>query len=102
MHNVFACSQLFHKCIHDCSMVLHGVASDHQAVCLKVAPSSGKFKAHRAMNQGIINWPKLLTNEHTQMVYNEHLLSLTTPGIEYDDYQEIILKAGMLTATYQN
>ena len=102
MHDVFACSQLFHKRIHYCRMVLHGVASDHQAVCLKVALSSVKFKARGAMNQGAINWPKILTDEHTQMVYNEHLLSLTTPGIEYDDYQEIILKAGMLTATYQN
>jgi hypothetical protein len=34
------------------------------------------------------------------MVYNEHLLSLTTPGIEYDNYHEIILEAGMLTTTY--
>jgi hypothetical protein len=52
------------------------------------------------MNRGTINWPKIHTDEHTQMVYNEHLLSLTTPGIEYDEYQEIILEAGMLTATY--
>ncbi len=81
-------------------MVLHEVASDHQAVCLKVALSSVKFKARGAMNGGAINWPKILTNEHTQMVYNEHLLSLTTPGIECDNYQEIILEAGMLTATY--
>ncbi len=27
-------------------------------------------------------------------------LFLTTPGIDYDDYQGIILEAGMLTATY--
>jgi hypothetical protein len=74
------------------------VASDHRAVRLKVALSSVKFKA-RAMSRGTINWPKILT-KHTQMVYNEHLLSLTTTGIEYDDYQEIILKAGMLTATH--
>ncbi len=65
MHDVFACSQSYHKCIHDCKMVLHGVASDHQAVCLKVALSSVKFKAHGAMNQGVINWPKILTDEHT-------------------------------------
>jgi hypothetical protein len=52
------------------------------------------------MNCGIINWPKILTDEHTRMEYNKHRLSLTTPGINYDDYQEIILKAGMLTATY--
>jgi hypothetical protein len=81
-------------------MVLHGVASDHQAVCLKVALSSVKFKARGAMNRGTINWPKILTDENTRMVYSEHLLSLTTPGIEYDNYQDIILEAGMLTATY--
>jgi hypothetical protein len=80
-------------------MVHHGVASDHRAVQLKIALSSVKFKAH-AISRGTINWPKTLTDEHTRMVYNEHLLSLTTPGIEYNDYQEIILKAGMLTATH--
>jgi hypothetical protein len=99
MHDIFASSQLLHKRIHYCRMVLHGVASDHRAVRLKVALSSVKFKAS-AMSRGTINWPKILTNEHTQMVYNEHLLSLTTLGIEYNDYQEIILKAGMLTATH--
>ena len=68
-------------------------------VCLKVVLSSIKFKA-RAMNRGTINWLKILTNEHTQMVYNEHLLSLPTLGIEYDDYQMIIQDVGMLTATH--
>jgi hypothetical protein len=34
------------------------------------------------------------------MVYNEHLTLLTTPNMEYDDYQEIILQAGVLTATH--
>jgi exonuclease III len=32
MHNIFACSTSLHKQVHDCQMVLHGVASDHQAV----------------------------------------------------------------------
>jgi hypothetical protein len=52
------------------------------------------------MNVGTINWPKILSDEHTRMVYNEHLISLTTSGITYDDYQECILDAGRLTATY--
>ena len=52
------------------------------------------------MKVGTINWQKILTDEHTRMVYNKHLLSLTTPGINYDDYQETILNAGKLTATY--
>jgi hypothetical protein len=59
-----------------------------------------KFKARESMKSGTINWPKILTDEHTRMVYNEHLLSLTTPGIDYDDYQETILNAGKLTAIY--
>ena len=28
MQDIFACSQSFHKCIHNCKMVLHGVASN--------------------------------------------------------------------------
>jgi hypothetical protein len=35
-HDVFACSQSLHKQIHDCQAVLHGVASDHKAVRLKL------------------------------------------------------------------
>jgi hypothetical protein len=80
-------------------MVHHGVANDHRAVQLIIALLSVKFKA-RAKSQGTITWPKILTNKHTQLVYNNHLLSLTTPEIECDDYQEIILKAGMLTVTH--
>jgi hypothetical protein len=34
------------------------------------------------------------------MVNNEHLLSLTTLDIDYDDYQAIIMKARELTATH--
>jgi hypothetical protein len=47
-----------------------------------------------------MDWPKILSNEHTWMVYNEHLLSLTTPDMDYNSYQEIILQAGALTATH--
>jgi hypothetical protein len=100
MHDVFACSQSFHKRIHDCKMTLHGVASDHKTVSLQLALSSVKYKVRDSMKVGTINWPKILNDEHTRMVYNKHLLSLTTPGINYDDYQETILNAGKLTATY--
>jgi hypothetical protein len=34
------------------------------------------------------------------MVYNKHLLSLTTPDIDYNSYHELILQAGALTATH--
>jgi hypothetical protein len=80
-------------------MVLHGVASDHQAVWLKIALASVKYKAH-AISKGTIDWPKILSDEHTWLVYNEHLLSLTTPDMDYDSYQELILQAGALTATH--
>jgi hypothetical protein len=78
--------------------VLHGVASDHQAVQLCLSLLSIKFKAH-AISRDTINWPKILSGEHTRMVYNEHLISLTTPDIDYNDYQSIIMKAGEFTAT---
>jgi hypothetical protein len=41
-----------------------------------------------------------MLDEHTLMVYNEHLTLLTTPNMENDDYQETILQAGILTATH--
>jgi hypothetical protein len=80
-------------------MVLHGIASNHQAVWLKIALLSVKFKA-RAASWGTIYWPKILSDKHTCMVYNKHLLSLTTPDIDYDSYQEVILQVGALTATH--
>jgi hypothetical protein len=89
MHDVFVCSQSLHKCTRDCKMILHGVTSDHRTVGLSIALSSVKFKNSGTISRGTINWPKILTDEHSRMVSNEHLLSLTTPGIEYDDYQDI-------------
>ncbi len=41
-----------------------------------------------------------MLDDHTQMAYIEHLTLLTAPNMEYDDYQEIILQAGVLTATH--
>jgi hypothetical protein len=99
MHDIFACSNSFHKQVQDCAVVLHGVASDHQAVRLKGAFASIKFKSHE-VSRGTIDWPKILTNDHTQMVYNEHLLHLIHNKMDYDSYQEAILQAGALTATH--
>jgi hypothetical protein len=99
MHDVFICSQSLHKCIHDCKVVLQGIASDHRAVSLSVVLSSVKFKNSGTISCRTINWSKILTDEHNHMVYNEHLLSLTTPSIKHDDYQDVILKAGEHTAT---
>jgi hypothetical protein len=99
MHDIFACSQSLHKLILDCQMVLHGIASNHHAVRLKIALLSVKFKA-RAASWGTINWPKILSDKHTHIVYNKHLLSLTTPDMDYDRNQEVILQAGALTATH--
>jgi hypothetical protein len=41
-----------------------------------------------------------MLDDHTRMVYNEHLTLLTTSNMEYDDYQETILQVGALTATH--
>ena len=99
MHDIFACSTSFHKRIQDCAAVVHGVASDHLAVCLTVALSSVKFKKH-TVSRGTTNWAKILSDDHARMEYNEHLLQLTTNDMDYDEYQEAILQAGALTATH--
>jgi hypothetical protein len=51
------------------------------------------------MSRGTIDWPKILSDYHTCMVYNEHLLQITNNNMDYDSYQEAILQAGALTAT---
>ena len=99
MHDIFACSQSLHKWVEDFKAVLNGVASDHQAVRLCLALLSIKFKAH-AILRGTINWPKILSNKHTQMVYNKYLITLTTLDMECNDYQAMIMKAGELTVTH--
>jgi hypothetical protein len=99
MHDIFACSNSFHKRVQDCAAVLHGVASDHQAVHLKVALASIKFKTHE-VSQGTIDWLKILTDDHTRILYNKHLLQLTHNKMDYNSYQEAILQAGALTATH--
>jgi len=58
-----------------------------------------KFKT-RALSRGTIDWSKILSDDHTRMVYNEHLLQLTNTDMDYDSYQEAILQAGALTATH--
>jgi hypothetical protein len=98
MHDIFACSQSLHKQVHDCVAVLEGVDSNHRAVRLKIMLSSIKFKA-RAISRGTIDWPKILTNEHLQMVYNKHLQSMSKPNMDYNEYNNIILNAGELTTT---
>jgi hypothetical protein len=64
MYDIFACSTSLHKQVHNCQMVLHGVASDHQAVWLKIALASVKYKVH-VISKGTIDRPKLLSCEHT-------------------------------------
>jgi len=64
MHDIFACSISLHKRVRDCVTSLDGVASDHQAVCLKISLTSIKFKS-KAMSRGTINWSKILSDDHT-------------------------------------
>jgi hypothetical protein len=98
MHDIFASSQSLHKWIRICKAVLDGVKSDHRAVQQKIMLLSIKFKS-RVVSRGTINWQKILSDENLQMVYSKHLQSMTTPDMDYDDYNKIIIRAGELTAT---
>jgi len=98
MHDIFACSQSLHKRIHDCKAVPRGAVSDHKAVRLSLMLTSIKFRGH-ALSRGTIDWPKILSDEHTRAMYNEHLLMLMTGPTQWDDHQELILQAGAFTAT---
>jgi len=61
--------------------------------------TSIKFRGD-ALSCGTIDWPKILLDEHITAMYNEHLLMLMTgPTQQWDDHQELILQAGVLTAT---
>ena len=98
MHDIFACSQSLHKRIHDCKAVPHGAVSDHKAVRLSLMLTSIKFRG-KALSCGTIDWHKILSDDHTRAMYNEHLLMLMTEPTQWDNHQELILQAGALTAT---
>ena len=98
MHDIFACLQSLHKQIHDCKAVPHGAVSDHKAVRLSLMFTSIEFRGH-ALSRGTTDWPKILSDDHTRAMYNEHLLMLMTGQTQWDNHQELILQAGSLTAT---
>jgi hypothetical protein len=53
-------------------------------------PSICQIQSLLSLSKGTIDWPKNLSDEHARMVYNEHLLSLKTPNMDYNNYQEMI------------
>jgi hypothetical protein len=99
MHDIFACSISLHKRIRDCVTSLEGVASNHHAVRLTISLTSIKFKP-KAVTKGTTDWSKILSESHSRMMYNEHLLQITDNDMDNDTYQEAILQAGALTATH--
>ena len=59
-----------------------------------------KVQHSRTFSKGTTDWQKIQSDEHLQMVFNEHLQSMITPEMNYDMYNKGILKAGELTATH--
>jgi hypothetical protein len=45
-----------------------------------------KFRSH-TLSRGTIDWPKILLDDHTRVIYNKHLLMLMTEPIQWDDHQ---------------
>ena len=90
MHDIFACSQSLHKRIHDCKAVPHRAVSDRKAVKLSLMLTLIEFRSH-ALSCGTIDWPKILTDDHTRAMYNKHLLMLMKEPTQWDDHQELIL-----------
>ena len=98
MHDIFAGLQSLHKRIHECKAFPHGAVSDHKAVRPSLILTSIKFHGN-ALSCGTIDWHKILLDDHTRAMYNEHLLMLMTEPTQWDTHQELILQAGALTAT---
>jgi hypothetical protein len=99
MHDIFMCLQSLHKHVRDCNTILEGVNSNHRAVTLKLTLTSIKVQQSRAISKGATDWQKIQSDEHLQMMYNEHLQSMITPTMDYDEYSAAVLKAGELTMT---
>jgi hypothetical protein len=100
MHDIFMCLQSLHKRVRDRNTILEGVNSNHHAVTLKLTLTSIKVQQSCAISKGATNWRKIQSDEnHVRIVYNEHLQSMITPTIDYDEYNAAVLKAGKLTMT---
>jgi hypothetical protein len=98
MHDVLVCSQSTHKRIHDCKATDDGINSDHSAVSLDLILTSIKFK-ERTVSRGKIDWRKIASDDQLQIIYNGHLTSLTTPDMDFTEFNASILQSGKLTAT---
>ena len=98
MHDIFAYSQSLHKQIHDCKAVPHRAVSDQKSVRLSLMLTLIKFHGH-ALSHGTIDWPKILLDDYTHAMYNEHLLMLMNEPTQWDDHQDLILWESALTAT---
>jgi hypothetical protein len=99
MHDIFMCSQSLHKQVRDCNTILEGVISDHRVVFLKLTLTYIKVQQSHAISKGVTNWQKIQSNEHLRMVHNKPLQSMITPAMDYDEYNDAVLKAGELTMT---
>jgi hypothetical protein len=74
-----------------------GIDSDHSAVSLDLILTSIKFK-ERTVSRSEIDWRKIASNDRHQIIYNGHLTSLTTPDMDFTEFNASILQAGELTA----
>jgi hypothetical protein len=98
MHDVLVCSQSTHERIHDCKATDYGIDSDHSVVSLDLILTSIKFK-ECTVSRGESDWHKIASNDQLQIIYNSHLTSLTTPDINFTEFNASILQVGKLTAT---
>jgi hypothetical protein len=98
MHDVLVCPQSTHKQIHDCKATDDGIDSDHSAISLDLILTSIKFK-ERTVSRGKIDCCKIASNNQLQIIYNIHLTSLTTPEMDFTEFNASIFQAGELTAT---
>ncbi len=54
-------------------MILEEINSDHCVVSLKLTLTSIKVQQSCARSKGATGWQEIHSDEHLQMVYNEHL-----------------------------
>ena len=100
MIDIFACAKSLHCRVRNCRTIAEGVESDHTAVQLDITLTSLKRTNPTALSRGKTDWRKIVTDPTTQQHYNDLLIEATTdsPNIPYEDFNDIIKKAGEETA----
>jgi hypothetical protein len=107
MLDIFSCSNNLFKQVRTCHTIKDGIKSDHTAVIIKIELTSIAFKMHPQNHPGqeTTDWDLIITDDQTNIEYNQILTQHTQPTAtnpepqEYTEFFKCVKEAGQTIAT---